>query len=70
MIRLEIQLALSKRKLERNKQRGRKKLAAEKKAKVTKLLCRDKNSRLLPGKKDTVTKQKEKVQRRVLLLLQ
>ncbi|KAJ8416287.1 hypothetical protein AAFF_G00383090 [Aldrovandia affinis] len=41
--------------------RGAKQLAALKRAQVRRFLCRDENSRLLPGKKD-----KEKVQRRVL----
>lgn len=48
------------------KQRGGKKLAAERKQAVITFLSRDENSRLLPGKKDTITKNKLKVQRRVL----
>ncbi|KAA0712540.1 hypothetical protein E1301_Tti019064 [Triplophysa tibetana] len=51
---------------ERNKPRGTKKLALERKEEVVKFLCRDENSRLLPGKKDTITKNKNKQQRRVL----
>lgn len=44
---------------EKRKSRGAKKFAAVKKAQVTHFLCRDENSRLLPGKKDTVTKKRE-----------
>lgn len=51
---------------ERNKPMGTKKLALERKEEVVKFLCRDENSRLLPGKKDTITKNKNKQQRRVL----
>ena len=47
--------------------RGAKKLAVDRKEKVVEFLCRDENSRLLPGKKDTVTKNKNKQQRRVLV---
>lgn len=52
---------------ERSKPRGGKKLAASKKIEVSKFLCRDNNSQILPGKKDTKTKGKNKKQRRVLL---
>ncbi len=38
-----------------------KKLVTVKKERVIEFLCRDENSRLLPGKKDTITKNKEKV---------
>lgn len=51
---------------ETNKPRAAKKVAAVKKEWVIKFLCRDENSRLLAGKKDTITKNKQKVQRRVL----
>ncbi|KAG5839968.1 hypothetical protein ANANG_G00211060 [Anguilla anguilla] len=51
---------------EKNKARGKKKLAPERKEKVLKFLCRDEINRMLPGKKDTITKNKQKVQRRVL----
>lgn len=47
------------------KQRRAKKLSAERKESVIKFLCRDENSRILPRKKDTVTKNKNKKQRRV-----
>ena len=40
---------------------------AMQKEKVVDFLCRDENSRLLPGRKDTVTKNKKKQQRRVLV---
>ena len=52
---------------EKHSQRGAKKLATQKREQVTRFLCRDEHSRLLAGKKDTVTKNKEKVQIRVLL---
>lgn len=48
---------------ERNNPRGTKKLALERKEEVVKFLCRDENSRLLPGKKDTITKNRNKQQR-------
>lgn len=51
---------------EKHKPRGAKKHAEMNRAQVAQFLCRDENSRLLPGKKDTVTKKKIKVQRRVL----
>ena len=47
--------------------RGAKKLSVHRKEKVVEFLCRDENSRLLPGKKDTVTKDKNRQQRRVLI---
>ncbi|KAK0139229.1 hypothetical protein N1851_024156 [Merluccius polli] len=50
-----------------NKKRDKKKIAEEKKERVVSFLCRDENSRMLSGKKDTVTKNKMKRQRRVLL---
>ncbi|KAK0145791.1 hypothetical protein N1851_015288 [Merluccius polli] len=53
--------------IERNKQRDRKKSSGEKKEQVVSFLCRDENTRMLSGKKDTVTKNKIKLQRRVLL---
>lgn len=40
---------------EKHKPQGAKKLAEMKRAQVAQFLCRDENSRLLPGKKDTVT---------------
>lgn len=52
---------------ERYKPRGGKKLAASRKTEVKKFLCRDDHSRILPGKRDTMTKGKDKQQRRVLL---
>ncbi|KAL7388626.1 hypothetical protein ABVT39_017872 [Epinephelus coioides] len=51
---------------EKFKQRGSKKLSAERKQAVINFLSRDENSRLLAGKKDTITKNKQKMQRRVL----
>ena len=51
---------------EKFKQRGGKKLSGERKQAVIKFLSRDENSTLLAGKKDTITKNKQKVQRRVL----
>lgn len=50
-----------------NKKRDKKKIAEEKRERVVSFLCRDENSRMLSGKKDTVTKNKIKHQRRVLL---
>ncbi|KAL0151585.1 hypothetical protein M9458_053102 [Cirrhinus mrigala] len=57
------------RKLERQKNKLRDKLKASKvrREEVVSFLCRDENSRMLSGKKDTVTKNKIKHQRRVLL---
>ncbi|XP_041942794.1 uncharacterized protein LOC121705696 isoform X1 [Alosa sapidissima] len=40
--------------------------AKQRKESVISFLCRDENSRLLPGKKDTITKNKVRTQRRVL----
>ncbi|XP_060779075.1 uncharacterized protein LOC132887622 [Neoarius graeffei] len=51
---------------EKIKQKAHRRLAAERKQAVTQFLSRDENSFLLPGKKDTITKNKQKVQRRVL----
>lgn len=51
---------------ERLKPKGGKKLAKERKLAVVSFLTRDENSRLLPGKKDTITKNKIKEQRRIL----
>lgn len=51
---------------EKYKQRGNKKLSAERKQSVVNFLSRDENSTLLAGKKDTITKNKQKMQRRVL----
>ncbi|XP_029903924.1 uncharacterized protein LOC115356800 [Myripristis murdjan] len=51
---------------EKFKPRGCKKLSAERKQAVINFLSRDENSRLLAGKKDTITKNKQKLQRRVL----
>lgn len=51
---------------EKFKQRGSKKLSTERKQAVINFLSRDENSRLLAGKKDTITKNKLKMQRRVL----
>lgn len=51
---------------ERNTPRGTKKLALLRKEMVVKFLTRDENSRILSGKKDTITKNKNKQQRRVL----
>lgn len=48
------------------KQKGQKRLSAERKQAVIQFLLRDENSCLLPGKKDTITKNKQRVQRRVL----
>ncbi|KAJ4944117.1 hypothetical protein JOQ06_012662, partial [Pogonophryne albipinna] len=48
------------------KPKGCKKLATERKLAVVSFLTRDENSRLLAGKKDTITKNKVKKQRRVL----
>ncbi|XP_049421729.1 uncharacterized protein LOC125882102 [Epinephelus fuscoguttatus] len=42
-------------------------VAIQRKERVVDFLCRDENSRLLPGRKDTVTKNKNKQQRRVLV---
>lgn len=50
---------------EKFKQRGSKKLSTERKQAVVNFLSRDENS-LLAGKKDTITKNKQKMQRRVL----
>ena len=52
---------------EKNKQRDKKKISEKRKEHVVRYLCRDESSRMLPGKKDTVTKNKTKKQRRVLL---
>ena len=51
---------------EKYKQRGSKKLSAERKQAVVKFLSRDENSFLLAGKKDTIPKNKQIIQRRVL----
>ncbi|XP_051519230.1 uncharacterized protein LOC127420748 [Myxocyprinus asiaticus] len=51
---------------EKFKQRGCKKLSAERKQAVIDFLSRDENSHLLAGKKNTITKNKQKMQRRVL----
>lgn len=51
---------------EKFKRRGSKKLSTERKQAVINFLSRDENSRLLAGKKDTITKNKLKMQRRVL----
>ena len=48
------------------KLRGHKKLSAERKQAVINFLSRVENSRLLAGKKETVTKNEQKMQRRVL----
>lgn len=48
---------------ERLKPKGGKKLAKERKLAVVSFLTRDENSRLLPGEKDTITKNKRKEQR-------
>lgn len=42
-------------------------VAIQRKERVVDFLCRDENSRLLAGRKDTVTKNKNKQQRRVLV---
>lgn len=44
-----------------------KKVSKQRKENVINFLCRDENSRLLAGKKDTITKNKTKRQRRVLV---
>ena len=41
---------------EGNKKRDKKKIAEEKRERVVSFLCRDENSRMLSGKKDTITK--------------
>ncbi|KAL1250481.1 hypothetical protein QQF64_018277 [Cirrhinus molitorella] len=51
---------------EKFKQRGSKKLSAQRKQAVINFLSRDENSHLVAGKKDTITKNKQKKQRRVL----
>lgn len=47
---------------EKFKQRGSKKLSAERKQAVINFLSRDENGRLLAGKKYTITKNKQKMQ--------
>lgn len=42
-------------------------VAIQRKERVINFLCPDENSRLLPGRKDTVTKKKNKQQRRALV---
>lgn len=51
---------------EKFKPRGSKKLSTQRKQAVVNFLTRDENSRLLSGKRDTITKNKQKMQRRVL----
>ena len=62
----EKRLIKGKRVGEKFKPRAPKKLSAERKQAVIDFLSRDENSCLLAGKKDTVTKNKNKMQRRVL----
>lgn len=57
----------SKKQNEKPTTKANRSMAAKKKEKVADFLCRDENSRLLPGRKDTVTKNKNKQQRRVLV---
>ena len=51
---------------EKFKPKGKKKVATQREQAVVSFLTRDENSRLLPGKKDTITKNKVKYQQRVL----
>jgi len=51
---------------EKFKPKGKKKVATQREQAVVSFFTRDENSRLLPGKKDTITKNKVKYQRRVL----
>lgn len=51
---------------EKFKPKGKKKMATQRERAVVSFLTRDENSRLLSGKKDTITKNKVKYQRRVL----
>lgn len=52
---------------EKNKMKNKKKASQKRREEVASFLCRDENSRMLSGKKDTITKNKIKQQRRVLL---